>query len=178
MSNEQEQNTTENVDQNTTVDKSENTVPSYRLKEEADKRRTAETKLAEYEKREQEQKDKDLSFEQKFSKLQNEFDSYKEDVAKGSLKDEFTGQLIELGFPRKIAKLADTSSLTEDNIKDHVKSFAKEMKEFMPVYDDTLESTPTTPAALIQPSSTESKQKFDGTITGKDVMNDLIKRNK
>jgi len=170
--------TTENVENESNEQKT-SMVPSYRLREVTEKRKEVEKELEAYKAADRERQDADKSFEQKYNDLSTEFTSYKENVSKQTLKNELTGQLVELGFPRKIANLVDTSSLTEDNMKDQVKSFAKEMAEFLPA-DKTKEDNTKkdTPLSNIQPSSTEVKQQFNGTITGKEVMNDLINKNK
>ena len=171
--------TTETNVDNSTNETKEHMIPSYRLKQESDRRRDAETKLAEYEKADKERADKDKSFEERYNTLSGEFDSYKDNMAKQNLKNELTTELTGLGFPSKIAKLADTSKLTEDTMKDHIKEFTKEFKEFLPADKTETDTTKSTPAlSNVQPSSTEVKQQFNGTITGKEVMNDLINKNK
>jgi len=166
--------TTENVAPVTPEEKSEvNTVPSYRLKEEADKRRAAEAKLAEFEKAEQARKDEELSFKERYDKVSNEFESFKTNVERDKLKNEFVSKAVELGFPIKIAKLGAPNDLSEDNMKDNLKTFTKEFSEFLPQKE---EPKPVNPFAAVQPAASvaETKTFTPGHIKGSDAVNSLL----
>jgi DNA repair exonuclease SbcCD ATPase subunit len=65
---------------NTPPKEGDNMVPSYRLKEEADKRRELETRLAEIEKQERERKAKELEEQGKYKELLKERDQELERV--------------------------------------------------------------------------------------------------
>ena len=131
--------------------KAENTVPSYRLKEEADKRRAAETKVAEYEKKEQERNDVDLNWKEKHDKVATEFTQFKETAARDTLNGEFTSKMIEAGLPSKIAKVAIPTDLSIDNMGGKIKEAVKEFAEFIPKVDD---AQPNTSFSSVQPGNT------------------------
>ncbi|KKL93978.1 hypothetical protein LCGC14_1869260, partial [marine sediment metagenome] len=111
--NEQKTNDDQNTDQQSqsTDSRTEsNTVPSYRLKEEADKRRTAETELAEFKKEKQEREEAELSDNEKLKKqladVTGKFDTFKATTAQKDLGNHFTQKAVEAGLPTKIAKVA------------------------------------------------------------------------
>ncbi len=154
--------------------KSDNVVPSWRLKEEADKRRTAEKKLAEIEAKDQAKVDADLPYKARYEKTLKEFDVFKEDTSKKGLHDEFMRQALELGFPSKIAKLGAPEGLSEDNMKDRLKEFTKEFKEFLPEAKKETPS-PASPYAAVHPTTVSPAPQKDMTkVTGADVMKGLI----
>lgn len=128
----------------TNSDNSEKVVPAYRLMEEATKRRTAEAKLAEYEKKEQEKADADKSWQEKHTTLKTEFETFKKTVVREKLVDKATSKLKEAGFSEKLIKVGLPQDLTEDTLDEAVKNFTKEFKEFLPT--KTEEAAPTNPA--------------------------------
>ena len=150
--------------------KSENTVPSYRLKEEADRRRTAETELAELKAKEQARADEDLSYKERYDKKVTEFDTFKKDTATKALQSTFVQEATALGFPTKIAKLGAPDNLSEDNMKDSLKAFTKEFAEFLPEQKKE-DNKPSSPYAAMQPTAVTSAPTINpANITGQDVM--------
>lgn len=160
------------------ADKGE-TVPSYRLKEESDRRRAAEIKVATFEKKEQELKDKELSATEKLTKVTVEFEAFKTNAAHQVIKTDFISQAVELGFPSKIAKLGAPDNLTEDNMKDSLKSFTKEFSEFLAKSPEA-PKTPQSPFATKQPDNNVKAPlpAYPGQITGADAITSLIENGK
>lgn len=140
------------VSQSTPTDKGD-MIPSYRLKEEADKRRSAENKLAEFEKADDERKALDLTYKERFDKLKDQFEGFKAATEQDKTVSEFSSKLMEAGLPGKIARVASKSTidLSADNIDSKVKEAIKEFSEFMPSKDDKKPVT-INPFSLKQPS--------------------------
>ncbi|MCH8086131.1 MAG: DegT/DnrJ/EryC1/StrS family aminotransferase [Thaumarchaeota archaeon] len=114
------------VSQSTPTDKGD-MIPSYRLKEEADKRRSAENKLAEFEKADDERKALDLTYKERFDKLKDQFEGFKAATEQDKTVSEFSSKLMEAGLPGKIARVASKSTidLSADNIDSKVKEAIK-----------------------------------------------------
>lgn len=156
---------TNNTDQNENTDhqsqsteKTENTVPSYRLKEEADKRRNAEAERDQLLAEKQERNDADLSWKEKHDKVTNEFTQFKESAARTTLQGEFTSKMVAAGMPSKIAKVAIPTDLSEDNMSGKVKDAVKEFAEFIPKADDT---KPNTSLSSVQPGNETERPKVE-----------------
>ena len=138
------------------LDEKENFVPGYRVKEEADKRRAAEAKVADLEKKEQERLDKDKGWETKFNEMKTKHDDLVKRHERDKVESVFVSQAKEAGLPEKIAKLAIPKDLKddEDSIKDAVKSAIKEFKDFVKIEGKKEDpKPPTNPVASIQPGS-------------------------
>jgi len=159
---------TENVEQLQFTEKTEqNTVPSYRLREEATKRRAAEAKLVEYEKADRERNDADLNWKEKHDKVSNEFLQFKETSIRNALNSEFTSKMVEAGMPPKIAKVAIPTDLSEDNMAGKVKDAVKEFAEFIIKADDT--PKPNTSFSSVQPGTNKDSK------TSKKTMGELAR---
>ena len=114
-------------------------------------------KLEAYEKADKEKADSELSYKERFETLDGEFTNYKANQAQATLNNEFTSQMVELGLPSKIAKIAVPTDLTPDSMKDAIKSATKEFAEFIKV-DDGKTDKPTSPYQSAQPKTKADKQ--------------------
>lgn len=156
-----------------TEEKTENMVPSYRLKEEADKRRAAENKLAEYEKKDKEKADEELTYKERLEKELVAHSATKAAIAKKELQSDFVSKLVVAGIELKIASLLSKAEedLTVDNIDDKVKAAKKEYGSDKKVED----TKPQSPFFNAQPSASQITSNVDLSMAAAEA---IMKKNK
>jgi hypothetical protein len=181
---------TENVEQTqSTENTTDNMVPSYRLREEADKRRTIQAELDEFKKEKTDRENADLSAVEKLTKanttLTEKVTSLETTAVRKELDGQFTTKVVEAGLPTKIAKIAVPSNLSEDNMKDSVKNAIKEFSEFITKTDDKKEDTPISAAASLLAATQPAQQvvkdrtyEYPGQFTAKEAAEKLMKQTK
>ena len=171
MSDEKTNTTDQNTDQQSqpTAQQAEtNMVPSYRLKEEADKRRSVQAELDEFKKDKQTREDADLS---KVEKLTKERDTAVADLTKeratvvrNTLNSQITQKLVEAKLDPQIAKVAAKAigDLSDDNIDSKVKETIKEFSNFVKK-DEKETPTVINPYVSVQPGTGPTKDLSDLT---------------
>jgi chromosome segregation ATPase len=166
---------TVNPEQPSSVDKQEHMIPKSRLDEVLSQKRSLEAKIQAFEAEKQTANEKDLSFKEKYEKLNAEYTGFKANVVKQQAENQFISKAKELGFPEKIAKLGVPKEITEDSIDAKLKEFEKEYKEFLPVKEEKKPPVSTNPFVIVQPNSNAPVKvpTRPGTITGKDITDSL-----
>lgn len=115
-------------------------------------------KLEAFEKEAQVKAEAELTYQERFNKLNEEFTNYKSTITKQTLENQFTTSLIEKGLPSKIAKIAVPKDLSEDNMEEHLKTSIKEYGEFIiKVSEDDKKAQPINPFSIAQPSQPSKK---------------------
>lgn len=111
----------------------EETIPYWRFKEVVDQRKQVEKRLEALEKAEQDKKDEDLTFKEKFEKKERELNNLIKQTKLDSLRSKASSMLMDKGFPRKIIDpVIRSTELTEDTLDTVIKRVEKEYEEFLP----------------------------------------------